>query len=568
MIGDPGLAFLARRKLRGSLRRQLRRLRTPSGLVFALVGALLTVGWLGSLIASRVAYSRHLGRGDGPSERVLEHAQLGITVLALFSVLTATSLVGVYFPRQEVERLFSAPVARASLVRLRMTTDLVRGSFGALVLALLTFQRMPVPAFGLVGAVVAFLSLGILRQLVSLLLAGAHGGLLRWLRGKGMVVLRVGAVLLLGGVAWMAVMNSIFDGFFTRWIDPEALPALGPELYDAAWVRALLAPSYPYARLMTAGSAGEFALWLCACLALSAGLFELTARLPVDFREHSLETSERIAARLSQVRRGGIFSGGEVDARARHRRPPFLLGRGPAGAIAWIKLVGIVRKAGGTLLVGVLIVSLVAVGISVAIGDGGVLGSALIAALGVTYLGGAMRFDFRPELDRMVWIKAWPVAPARVFVAMLAPQVALTTLLIGAAIWGRLLVVGSREPLAWLLPLGLPPLCFAWLAVDNLVFLFAPFRPVPGQEGSLHNTGRAILMLLVRMTLVLLVVGVAAGVGGGLYALGPELLGLPEGAALGAGAATGVLALLLVDLVLAQLGGRLLRRFDVARDLV
>ncbi len=243
MIGDPGLAFLARRKLRGSLRRQLRRLRTPSGLVFALVGGLLTVGWLGSLIASRVAYSRHLGRGEEVSEHALELAQLGITVLALFSVLTATSLVGVYFPRQEVERLLSAPVRRSSLVRMRMTTDLLRSSFGALVLALLTFQRMPVPAFGLVGAMVAFLSLGILRQLVSLLLAGAHGGLLRWLRGRGMVVLRVAAVLLLGGVAWVAVMNSIFDGRFTRWIDLGALPELGPELLEAGWVRALLAPS-------------------------------------------------------------------------------------------------------------------------------------------------------------------------------------------------------------------------------------------------------------------------------------------------------------------------------------
>jgi hypothetical protein len=562
VIGDPGLAFLARRKLRGSLRRQLRRLRTPSGLVFALVGGLLTVGWLGSLIASRVAYSRHLGRGEEVSEHALELAQLGITVLALFSVLTATSLVGVYFPRQEVERLLSAPVRRSSLVRMRMTTDLLRSSFGALVLALLTFQRMPVPAFGLVGAMVAFLSLGILRQLVSLLLAGAHGGLLRWLRGRGMVVLRVAAVLLLGGVAWVAVMNSIFDGRFTRWIDLGALPELGPELLEAGWVRALLAPSYPYARLMTAATAGEFALWLGACLALTAALFELTARLPVDFREHSLETSERIAARISQVRRGGLFSGGEVDARARRRRPPFLLGRGPAGAVAWIKLVGIARKAGGTLLVGALIVTLVAVGVTVVLDDRDVLGTALLAGLGTTYLGGALRFDFRPELDRMVWIKAWPVDPTRTFVAMLAPQVLLTTLLVAVAAWIRLSV------LAWLLPLGLPPLAFAWLAVDNVVFLFAPFRPVPGQEGSLHNTGRAILTLLVRLSLMFAVLGSAVGVGALLVSFGPELLGLEERSAVAIGVAVGALALLAVDLGLARLGGALLRRFDVARDAV
>ena len=77
----------------------------------------------------------------------------------------------------------------------------------------------------------------------------------------------------------------------------------------------------------------------------------------------------------------------------------------------------------------------------------------MIAGLCVTYLGGAMRFDFRAELDRMVWIKAWPVAPAHVFVAMLAPQVLLTTLLVGVALWLRLAVLRSDDPFAWAVPL-------------------------------------------------------------------------------------------------------------------
>ena len=563
---DPALLFLARRKLRGVFRRQLRRLRTPRGLAFGIFGALLLVVWLGSLVSTRFLLAKRMPEVMEVDDRVLQWSQLGISVLGLFSLLTATSLIGVYFPKQEVERLFCAPVHRSDLVRLRLVTDLARGSFGALLLGLLTFQRMPVPGFGLVGVVVALLTLGILRQLLSLLLAAGRDGLLRGLRGRAMTVLRVAGGVLLGVGMWLAVMNSLFAGRFAKWFDLGEVLERGPGLFDEVWVQALLAPSYPYARLMTASTWSDFGTWLLASLLLSGALFELTARLPIDFREHSLETTERIAARLSQVRRGGLLSSGTVNARARRRRPPLLLGGGPVGAIAWIKLVGIFRKAGGTLLVGSLIVTVVTIGMSFMLDHDPLGGSAVIAGLCVTYLGGAMRFDFRAELDRMVWIKAWPVAPARVFVAMLAPQVLLTTLLVGVALWLRLAVLRSDDPFAWAVPLLLPPLCFAWLAVDNLVFLVAPFRAIPGQEGSLHHTGRAALLVFLRLGLTLLVGLLVGAVGVGLFFLCERLLGLGQDAAMWSGVGAGVLVLVLVDLGLARLGGRLLKRFDVARD--
>ena len=133
---DPALLFLARRKLRGVFRRQLRRLRTPRGLAFGIFGALLLVVWLGSLVSTRFLLAKRMPEVMEVDDRVLQWSQLGISVLGLFSLLTATSLIGVYFPKQEVERLFCAPVHRSDLVRLRLVTDLARGSFGALLLGL------------------------------------------------------------------------------------------------------------------------------------------------------------------------------------------------------------------------------------------------------------------------------------------------------------------------------------------------------------------------------------------------------------------------------------------------
>lgn len=561
--GNPALRRLAWLKLRGTFRRQLRKLRTLSGCLFAGVGALISFSWIASLVLGRSAFSRE----SAMPEDMLPWVQLGVTVFGVFTLVTATSLRGVYFPKQDIERLFAAPASRSDLVRFRMFVDLGRTAFGAVVLGLLTFHRMPVPGFGLAGAILTFLTLGVLRQAVSILLGGAQSRAIRFLNGKG-----AGFVRLLFGIGiWLLIMSAIFGGKFIGKVfgDVDVL-GQGAALLEATWVQALLAPSYPFARLMTATGGGEFAAWFGVCALISLVLYEATARLPIDYREHSLETSERISKRLTQIRRGGLFSGGAVSSKTVRWKMPRLFGRGPVGAVAWIKLVSIVRKARGTLLVGLMIVTLVTFGISVVIKDDSeqlsILGSVLIAFLGITYLGGALRFDFRGDLDRMVQIKAWPVAPQRVFVGTLAPQVALISGLLGLAIWIRLAVLGLSDPISLAIPFVLPFFAFAWLAVDNAVFLFAPVRLVPGQEGSLHHTGRAILLFLLRMLIIAVILGLVAATAGVLFTIGPEVLGLTEVQAGWISGGVGFVVLLAFDFLLAWVGGRMLQRFDVARD--
>jgi hypothetical protein len=309
------------------------------------------------------------------------------------------------------------------------------------------------------------------------------------------------------------------------------------------------------------------------CLAIGLALYELTARLPVDFRELSLQTSEEIARRLRSLRRGGRFSGGKISDAAAGRRVPWLFGSGPFGAVAWIKTAAMLRKARGTLLVSLFVVGFVTVMLSFAMGEvtdtdkkAAIAAPVMIAVLGMWYLSGALRFDFRAELDRMEAIKSWPLGPARLFLAALLPQTALIWIVLSIAIIARALLLHLFHP-AILLTIGvLPFVTLAWLAVDNAVFLLAPIRIVPGQEGTLHYTGRALVMLCVRVVLFVaggVVVGLPAAAAGWLCV---NVLGFDVESTLAVATVVGVLMLVAVDAVLVLFGGRMLRRFDVARD--
>jgi hypothetical protein len=566
--GNPALLKLARLKFRGALRRQLRKLRSPSGLLFALVGSLLTLGWVGSLLLGRQAF-----RSAPPTPEVVrDWAQFGIAVFVCMSLVSAITVRGVYLPKQEIERLFSSPISRRDLVRYRMIIDACRSLFGALVIALLTFHRLPAPLFGFLGVMTTVLTLGVLRQLLSLFMGSARGRLGRILEGRGLAVAR----LVLGIMVWLLIMSWVFGGEFMGSVFGDFdLSKMGVEALHHPLVKGLLVPFRPWATMMSATSVSEFLAWGSFCVVFGLALFEVTARLPIDFREHSLETSNKIAQRISQVRRGGLFTGGKASTRTATWKLPRIFGRGPMGAVAWIKLVSIVRKAGGTFIMGALIVTLVTIFVSVLFGgetearaeDDILIGTALIGLLGIAYLGSALRFDFRADLDRMVQVKAWPVSPRRIFVATLLPEVFMISGLLGLAILGRMAFMGTFHPLVLLVVLVLPLFSYAWLAVDNAVFLFAPVRFIPGQEGSLHHTGRAIVLVFLRLVIMGVAMGLVGVTGIMLFAIGPEVLGLSESAAAVISAGVGLLVLSGLCALLTWIGGKMLQRFDIARDM-
>jgi len=590
---EPALRLLLARKLRGTLRRTWRRARTLRGAVVTLLGLVLVGLWIVAVVAG-AEFGDGATSGLDPAE-LRGGVRVGLLAFLTISVGGAFVHRGLFLPQAEIERLFAAPLSRADLVRYRLLVHVARATVGGSVFALLVSRRLPSPVWGFLGALVAIQLLPVVNQGLAII-----AGVLESRFAKPLAMLGKLLTVLLGlfvmAVSFLVVTGSTLTEMPGAGELVETLELRGEDgsLAIPGVVTTTARVFEPWARLITATSAFEFLTWLPICLAIWLLLFELTARLPVDFRELSLETSASVAARLRRTRRGGGAASGQAKRGAGWVRVPWVLGRGPTRAVAWRKLTTILRKARGTLWVSVLVLLFVTLLSSVLSSaaepssfrwdpelgrlverDGSdplealartLAPSLLVALLGVLYLSGGLRFDFREDLDRMESLRAWPIAPSRLFMATLVPQVALVSALVLLALALRVALTREFHPALFGLAAFVPPFALAWVALDNAVFLLLPVRPVPGQGGMIQNAGRAFLVIFLRMVLlgVVLLLGGLAGVAAFFLVGEASTLGAEVG--LSAGAATAWGALLLVDVALLSLGGRLLARFDVARD--
>jgi hypothetical protein len=559
ILGSPALRLLARKKLVGVFRKQVRRFKRPSGILFALLGVVVIGGWVTSIV---------IGQTFGPSGSdtvSLPLLQLIGMGLVFFTAIGALNHRGLYLPSEEIELLFSAPVSRADLVRYRLFANLGRSLFGSAFFGLIVMWRMPHPLFAFLGAMVAMLTLPVLGQAFSILAGSAENRLFARLSK-----LPVRLFNILGAVFVVAIMLLAINGGRLRGkLQLFGLESLGELVEDprVAWIGW---PIAPWARMIAASSLGEFALWSCVCALLWVLFFELTARLPVDFRELSLQTSADVARRIARARKTGVgASASGISRRAKKRTAPWAFGHGRFGSIAWRKSTSILRKARGTFITGGLIIALLTVLSTMVIEHSGpeaaMGGTILIAAAGTLYLCAGLRFDFREDLDRMDVVKSWPLAPWRIFLATLLPEVLLVSLLLGGAVGLRVAITGDAHPLIMAVLAALPLGVLAWVSIDNAVFLFSPIRYVPGQEGLLQHAGRSVVLMLLRA----FALGLAA-----LAVTAAVLLvqALDDWLELGAQQVVGVtvglvlFVLLCEDVLLVWLGGRALARFDVARD--
>lgn len=558
----PALRLLGKLKFRGFWRTQLRRVRTPKGALFALLGLGVMSLWFGALLVGQLIEPPESARqaSSEPMTALFMLAFVGVTVFG------SLSYRGLYIPEEEIDLLLSAPVSRGDVVRYRMLTGFVRTAFGGAVAALFAAGRSPHFVYGFFGVWLYVVTLPVLGQLLSLLAGGTEtrlGRLVERLPKKVFGFVTVALVALLVG----ALVSGDFAG--------RIAPALGFSTEDgstltaAPWIGTLLLAVKPWTGIVHATSFADFALWTGCALCVWVLLFELSARLSVDFRELSLSTSADVAKKIARRRRGGGASSDRVWSTAVGWRIPWIFGRGPFGAIAWRKSSSIVRKAGGTLLLSSIVVAVLTFGIDAGAStrtlEGLMTSSLLLVVLGSLYLTTGLRFDFREDLERMDVIRAWPLAPWKVFAATLLPEVLLVTGLLCLAILARGLLHQNLHPLLVTIPPAVGCFVFMWLALDNALFLFMPVRYVPGQDGGLQHTGRAMLMLFARMLLL----GFAA-----LGAALPVMLALLARAHFAIGdawiwafALGGATAVLSVESVFAVwLGGRVLARFDVARD--
>jgi len=559
----PSLLLLLRLKSRGWLRSTKRRLSRPAGLLFALIGLTLMVLWVGTVIY-RTQSGDSLGSDPQEAEGV---ASLLIAVFAFMVVASSLTHRGLYIPGNEIERLLSAPLSRADLIRYRLLANLGRSLLFALIMGLMLAPRMPVPGFAFAGVLLAMLALPVIGQASAILLGNAESVL-------GRVAARMPATLfrIVAGLGlWAVLMFVILGGEALQSsgvavdLSSGGIAGIARGIVGHPVFRALTVPFLPWAQAISATAWTDFLSHFALALLLTVALFECTVRLPIDFRELSLATSADVAKKISRVRSGrGAISGGTVSKRALGWKIPWVFGRGPFGAVAWLKLCAIARKSRGTVLFSVVVVGLATV-LGMQFLREPLGGAIFIALLCTVYLAGGLRFDFRGDLDLLETIKTWPLTPWRVFLATILPEAVLISMLATGAILGRGLVSGLLPFEVWLVIVATPVVCLLWLALDNAVFLLAPVRFVPGQGSAMQHTGRAVVLVALRLVLLSVVAAVSmlAGLGGRLIAGALEWSeSWQRAVTYGAGTAVVFTALA----VLIGVGGWALKRFDVARE--
>ena len=289
----PGLSTLSRLKWVAWWRRIGRRLRTPSGVLFGLLGLTLAGLWVWSLLWR----ASHLGRVEVSPEDAALAARATLAMLGAVCVASAFSHRGLYLAQDELERMLSAPITRRQLVRYRLLSSMLRSIVFALVFGLILAPRMPVAAFGMAGGLLAVLTLPLLSQGAAILMGDAENRLGRLAGRVPVWVTRGVTVLVIYGLFMLLLMEDLTPGDLSS-IGPPRDLVVAISQHPIVWWISL--PAAPWAGVMAAPDLAHFVPRFLGALAASALIFEGVARLPIDFRELSLATSADVAPRQSR----------------------------------------------------------------------------------------------------------------------------------------------------------------------------------------------------------------------------------------------------------------------------
>jgi hypothetical protein len=172
-------------------------------------------------------------------------------------------------------------------------------------------------------------------------------------------------------------------------------------------------------------------------------------------------------------------------------------------------------------------------------------------------MGDNLACDFRRALDRMGQLKSWPISPLALAAGQIAPAAAFATAVQVIGVLVLSVTTSAITPGVTLLVLALMPVV-SWVAlcIDNLLFLWLPYRTVPEDPGDVAFVGRTFATALFKFTVLTAILGLTLAIGTvALQATGSRVaaVGIPVLSLLSACAA-GTLAV-----------ANAFRRYDVAR---
>ncbi|MFK7817594.1 MAG: putative ABC exporter domain-containing protein [Planctomycetaceae bacterium] len=458
---------------------------------FAILGLVFMLGfWLFGI-------SYGTGFGKVNPETIRSGGALVIATMLIANLLFGNS-EGIAFKPAEVEFLFPSPIPRRQLLIYRIISTALITLPSSIFIGIGFKSRAPMFVGVCVGAWLSFLFLA-LALIVWQQAAGILGQSLVGRSKKGLAV-----------VLGVIVVAAIATGAMSMQVSLDNATTFAKSSFG----QKVLAPFLPFSSVVAAESLPEMARSAGVCVAILVGLVFVILRLDLNHTEASVAASQRVAKRVSDARRGQMaFNKG--NAFLSGLSVPKLPRMRGAGPIAWHQLTALLRSA-GSLTFFILIVG-GAVTLPMTMNNSVDPKQLLVTVvmLSVFMLPQFIQYDFRSELDRMSVLKSLPVHPIAICLGeLLAPIIAILT--VQAALLCLALGIGGTDiRLIGVIAIFAIPADFLIYAVENFVFLLFPFRMGPGGEQGLQNMVRVMITMVLKMLLI----GVFAGLAGGLGAL-------------------------------------------------
>ncbi|HET6763968.1 MAG TPA: hypothetical protein VFH27_09850 [Longimicrobiaceae bacterium] len=548
------LAFLRGRQRRGQWRFLRRRLGSVKGALSTLATAVFAVVLIGAQLARLWLHA--------PPAAPAAVARFYAPVAGAMMLMGAYAAKGLALKPAEIDFLFAGPLTARQVLRHYVLSRLPVQAAASLWLAAYAVPVATLPAAG-AAAVLLWVCFSFSLATLTVVLRGMADDLLGP-RARAALRWGVRAALVLAVASVALAAYRVGDARF-------ALRAAA----DSAGARLCALPALPVARLLTATTSAVALTAAVQALVLIAAVLGAALAADVDLRDRSALASARLARRLARLRGERVVRDADepvVRTRAaRTVRVPELRFLGRAAPIARRQLAELRRDRGRmavaiatTLLLNALMAggpaALVAGQVSALEPRTAGWALASLVLLVPILTTGHLGLDFRRDLDRMVALRALPVAPMTVATGQIFAPVLLLCIAQAACLAVIAAVTRAVTPVAALgTLLALVPLVWTAVAVDNTVFLLLPHRPRPtGSPAGIQIAARGYLIAIVKLIAITLAL-LGAGIAG-------YVVWLMAGGALAIVAVAATVILAATAWVWTWLAARAFAAFDVTRD--
>jgi hypothetical protein len=498
-IFHPATIHLLWLQSRGRRRRMWAGFYQTRRLVLSVIACVLTVVWFGN--AAMTIWLRE----SASSETLRALLSLGLVLYAGWHFTKAAFFrpeSPFDWPPAERELLAAMPLRPRDLVAYQLASVTVTTLIKAGLFTLLLLPDLRCLPLGLVGLVLAMLTLEILRMAIAIATWGM--GRSTYLAYRAAVL----AGLVVGGFAVVAVIvrESAFAGPIN---EGEGLRQRLLDILvqlNASGFGYVAVPFRPFIDLIqadaaTASKAGLAAAVFATVMGMAAaviGLYAATLRRVANLERRNYRIGT--AARDANPTQSEVRPTRSAEFKLQQRRIPRW---GGAGALAWRQLLG-ARRHWGSLLTAMIAPAVLAGAPCFVIADPRM---ALLSTTGtlVFYtfllLPTALRFDFRRDLDRLATLKGLPITPAAAAIGQTLAPVLIATLFQSAVLTFAIVVRSLPLHQLFTAMLVMIPLNVLMFGLDNLIYLLYPYRMQ--QEGleifvrtMLTFTGKGLLFVV------------------------------------------------------------------------